>query len=199
MRVLPVAKGGRRLNCYRCCQAHAKKNSNRKTKNGSVLIDSTRPVEKNIPIANHTHAVLFGCSVRTGNALFTFQFHAVHFGTNPILATNVMNGIDAAGIKQDAFRQGRLATVNVSTNANVAQCMITAHPSFIVVVIVLGEEESVEKNGSAGASGMTALEYSSTGAAENRPSGPTKKDTAATAHSEVPRMPLFLQLIRLVS
>jgi hypothetical protein len=76
-----------------------------------------------------------------------------------------VNGIDATGIKQDAFRQRRLATVNVSTNANVAQCMVVVtatatHPSFIVAVVVELGEESVEKNSSAGASEMMALDYS---------------------------------------
>jgi len=45
------------------------------------------------------------------DTLFTFQFHTVHFGTHTILATNIVNGMDAACIKQDAFRQCCLATI----------------------------------------------------------------------------------------
>jgi hypothetical protein len=47
-----------------------------------------------------------------GNALFPFEIHGIHLGADPILAADIVNVLDATGIVQDAFRQGRLATDN---------------------------------------------------------------------------------------
>jgi hypothetical protein len=45
-----------------------------------------------------------------GNALFPFEVHGIHLGADTILATDIVNVLDATRIVQDAFRQGRLAT-----------------------------------------------------------------------------------------
>ena len=45
-----------------------------------------------------------------GDALLTFQIHAVHLGTNTIFSTNIMDGFDTSSVKQNTLSQGSLAT-----------------------------------------------------------------------------------------
>jgi hypothetical protein len=45
-----------------------------------------------------------------GDALFAFEVHGIHLGTNSVLAAYVVDGVDPAGVEQDAFGEGGLAT-----------------------------------------------------------------------------------------
>ena len=44
------------------------------------------------------------------DSFFALEIHGIHFGPDPVLASDIMNGVDATRIKQDSFRQSRLAT-----------------------------------------------------------------------------------------
>jgi hypothetical protein len=67
-----------------------------------------------------------------GNALFAFQIHRVHLGADPVLAAHIVDGVDATRVKQDAFRERRLATVNVRADTNVAELVVVfVHTSSI--------------------------------------------------------------------
>ena len=45
-----------------------------------------------------------------GDALLAFEVHGIHLGTDSVLAADVVDGVDPAGVEQDAFGQGGLAT-----------------------------------------------------------------------------------------
>lgn len=72
-----------------------------------------------------------GCGRLNRDSLFSFQFHAVHFCADTILATNIVNGINSSRVKQDSFGEGCLSTVNVCTDPDVSQdpLFVAAHPS----------------------------------------------------------------------
>lgn len=46
-----------------------------------------------------------------GNALFPFQIHGIHLGSDTVFPTDIVNGVDSTRIVQDSFRQCGLATV----------------------------------------------------------------------------------------
>eukprot|EP00977_Amphora_coffeiformis_P029461 scaffold40823_cov191-Amphora_coffeaeformis.AAC.3 len=48
-----------------------------------------------------------------GNSFFAFQIHGIHLGSDTILSSYVMNGVDPTRVKQDAFRERRFATAAV--------------------------------------------------------------------------------------
>ena len=58
---------------------------------------------------------------RRGNsdASFFLQFHGVHCGSNPILASDLMNSMDLLGVKKDPLRQSGLARVNMGADPDV--------------------------------------------------------------------------------
>lgn len=51
-----------------------------------------------------------GGSRLNSDTLFTFQIHTVHFGTDTIFPSHVVDGIDSPCVEQNAFRQGRFST-----------------------------------------------------------------------------------------
>ena len=51
-----------------------------------------------------------GCSRLDGNPLFSLKIHGIHLGTNTILTADVVDGVDPARVKQNAFRQRRFTT-----------------------------------------------------------------------------------------
>ena len=46
-----------------------------------------------------------GCRLN-GDSTFSFKLHGVHFCTNAIFTTNIVNGMDLTGVKQDALGEG---------------------------------------------------------------------------------------------
>lgn len=50
------------------------------------------------------------CSRLNGDTLFTFQIHGVHLGSDAILASDIVDRVDPARVKQDSFCEGSLPT-----------------------------------------------------------------------------------------
>ena len=53
--------------------------------------------------------------------LLALELHGVHGGADAVLAADLVNLADAAGVEEHALRQRGLAAVNVRRDANVAQ------------------------------------------------------------------------------
>jgi hypothetical protein len=51
---------------------------------------------------------------------FPLELHAVHLGTDLVLAADFVDGLDATGVEEDALGEGRLATVDVGRDTDVA-------------------------------------------------------------------------------
>ena len=93
--------------------------------------------EKQDVISDQTTYFAEGCCRLDRNSSFCFQLHRVHYGTDAILSTNIVNRTNSSGVKEDTFRQRGLSTVNVSTDSNVSNRGIViegTHPSFGVLV-----------------------------------------------------------------
>ena len=59
-----------------------------------------------------------GCRLNRDPSFF-FQLHTVHGGTNAVLTTNFVDGMNAIGVEQDTFGQGGLARVDMGADSNV--------------------------------------------------------------------------------
>jgi hypothetical protein len=55
------------------------------------------------------------------DAFFPLQIHVVHDRADAVFAFHFVNGMDAAGVEQNALRQGRFAGIDVGGHANVTK------------------------------------------------------------------------------
>ena len=61
-----------------------------------------------------------------GDAAFLFEFHEVHGGAHAVLTLDIVDGMNALGIEQDAFGEGGLARIDMSADSDIAQCGLIA-------------------------------------------------------------------------
>lgn len=54
-----------------------------------------------------------------GDALLSFQIHAIHLRTDPVFSTYVMDGGNSPSVIEDAFGEGGLAAIDVGRYSNV--------------------------------------------------------------------------------
>src|SRR5439155_286564 len=64
------------------------------------------------------HAV--GRGGLNGDALLALEIHRVHLRADAVLATDLVNGVNSAGIEEDALGERGLARVDVGADADVA-------------------------------------------------------------------------------
>ena len=64
-----------------------------------------------------------------GDAALPLQLHAVHGGTDAILALHLVNSVYPAGVEEDALGEGGLAGVNVGGYSNVS------HQLDLVIIV----------------------------------------------------------------
>lgn len=48
-----------------------------------------------------------------GDTLFSFQVHGIHLRTNTVTATDIVDFLDTAGVKEDTFGTGGFAGIDV--------------------------------------------------------------------------------------
>ena len=71
-----------------------------------------------------------GGSTLNSDTLFSLEVHAVHLGSNTILAANIVNRIDSPCVKENSFGQGSFPTVDMCTDTDISKDRVfIAHPA----------------------------------------------------------------------
>ena len=64
-----------------------------------------------------------------GNASFSLEFHKVHCGSNSVASFDLVDVTDSTRVKENSFREGRFAGVNMSRYSDVSYFIGIVDPS----------------------------------------------------------------------